>query len=64
MITLLTILVGLGMLATLGTLFAGMLGMARGSSSPRQSNKLMQWRVILQGATLLLFALLLSLLHR
>jgi hypothetical protein len=64
MITLLTILVAVCMLATLGTLFAGMLGMARGSASPQRSNKLMQWRVILQGVTLALFALLLSLVHR
>ncbi len=64
MITFLTVLVALSMLATLGTLFAGMLGMARGSASPQRSNKLMQWRVILQGVTLALFALLLSLVHR
>jgi hypothetical protein len=64
MITLLTILVVVGMLATLGTLFGGMLGMARGDGTPQRSNKLMQWRVILQGITLALFALLLTLLHR
>ncbi len=59
--TVLIILVALGMAATLGTLFAGMLGMARGKGSGGQSNKLMRWRVILQGVTLVLFALLLSL---
>jgi hypothetical protein len=64
MITLLTILVVVAMLATLGTLFAGMLGMVRGDGTPQRSNKLMQWRVILQGITLALFALLLTLLHR
>jgi len=64
MIIFLTILVALSMLATLGTLFAGMLGMVKGDGTPRRSNKLMQWRVILQGVTLALFALLLSLLHR
>ncbi len=58
----LVILVGLGMLATLGVLFAGMVGMARGGGAPRRSNRLMQWRVALQAATLLLFALLLMLL--
>jgi len=64
MVIILTILVVLGMLATLGTLFAGMLGMARGTATPRQSNKFMQYRVIIQGVTLVLFALLLSVLHR
>ena len=64
MITLLTVLVVVCMLATLGTLFAGMLGMARGNATPQRSNKFMQWRVILQGVTLVLFALLLSLVHR
>lgn len=59
MITFLTILVVLGLLATLGTLFAGMIGLTRGEGNPQRSNKLMQWRVILQGVTLGLFALLL-----
>ena len=59
MVTILTILVVLGMLATLGTLFAGMVGVARGGGDPHRSNKLMRWRVILQGVTLALFALLL-----
>lgn len=59
MITFLTVLVVLGMLGTLGTLFAGMIGIARPGSSPTRSNKLMRWRVILQGITLALFALLL-----
>ena len=63
MITFLIILVALGMLGTLGTLFAGMIGMTRGDGNPRRSNKLMQWRVILQGVTLVLFALLLLLLR-
>ena len=60
MITLLTILVGLGMLATLGTLFAGMLGLSQEGAGGR-SNMLMRWRVLVQGATLALFALLLLL---
>ncbi|WP_235925091.1 twin transmembrane helix small protein [Roseomonas harenae] len=63
MITLLTILVGLGMLATLATLFMGMLGMARGSEDLRRSNTLMRWRVTIQGVTLVLFALLLFLMR-
>lgn len=63
MITALTILVGLAMLGTLGVLFAGMLGLVRGGENPGRSNALMRWRVVLQGAALLLFALLLTLLR-
>jgi hypothetical protein len=59
MITLLAILTGIAMLATLGTLFAGMLGLVR-HDDPVRSNQLMRWRVILQGVTLALFALLLA----
>ena len=60
MITVLTILVALAMLGTLGVLFAGILGISQGN--PQRSNRLMRWRIILQGVTLLLFMLLLSLL--
>ena len=60
MVTLLTILVVLGLLATLGTLFAGMLGLAR-EGAGGLSNTLMRWRVLLQGVTIALFALLLLL---
>ncbi len=63
MITILTVLVVLGMIGTLGVLFAGMIGISRPGGSPRRSNKLMQWRVILQGVTLVLFAVLLFLLR-
>ena len=55
-------LIGILMLATLGVLVAGMVGMAR-ETNPRRSNKLMQWRVVLQGATVLLFVILMSLLR-
>lgn len=61
MTTVLTILVAVGMLATLGTLFAGMLGLVRHDEGAGRSNALMRWRVVLQGATLALFALLLML---
>ncbi len=61
--TFLTILVALTMLATLGVLFAGLIGLARGSPDPRRSNRLMQWRVILQGSAILLLLLLMSLLR-
>jgi hypothetical protein len=61
--TFLTLLVGLLMLATLGVLIAGMVGLVRGGGDPYRSNRLMRWRIILQGAALLLFALLMSLLR-
>ena len=61
MIPLLTILVGLAMLGTLGVLLAGVMGISRGN--PARSNRLMRWRIILQGVALLLFMLLLSLLR-
>ena len=64
MITFLAILVGLLMLGTLGTLFAGMLGLVKGDGNPGRSNALMRWRVMLQGAALLAFALLLMMLRR
>jgi hypothetical protein len=47
------------MVAILGVLGAGMVGVARGGS-PARSNKLMQWRVILQGVALLIFVLLMA----
>jgi hypothetical protein len=56
-------LVALFMIATAGVLFAGLIGLARGSTDPRRSNRLMRWRVILQAVALLLFMLMLSLLR-
>jgi hypothetical protein len=58
----LAILIGILMLATLGVLVAGMIGLVR-EGDPKRSNKLMQWRVILQGAAILLFVILMSLLR-
>jgi Hypoxia induced protein conserved region len=58
--TFLTVLLGILMLATLGVLLAGMLGMVR-EGDPRRSNKLMQYRVLLQGAAILLFVILMTL---
>lgn len=58
----LTVLAGLLMLATLGILLAGTIGMARGVD-PRRGNKLMQWRVLLQGCAILLFVIMMSLLR-
>ena len=51
------ILVGLAMAATLVTLFAGILTMAKGGN-PRASNRLMLSRVVLQGLAIALFAIL------
>ena len=59
----LIVLVVLMMLATLGVLFAGLIGLARGGTDPYRSNRLMRWRVLLQAGTLLLFVLLLHLLR-
>ena len=59
----LVVLVVLMMLATLGVLFAGLIGLARGGGDPMRSNRLMRWRVLLQAGTLLLFMLLLHLLR-
>lgn len=56
--TALMVLVGIAMLGVLGVLFAGMVGLVRGDGNPQRSNKLMQYRVILQGVALALFALL------
>ncbi len=57
------IMVAVLMLATVGVLIAGMVGLVRGGGDPRRSNQLMRWRVILQAAALLLFALLMSLMR-
>jgi hypothetical protein len=54
----LAVLLGVTMLGVLGVLGAGMVGVVQGND-PVRSNKLMRWRVILQGIALALFALLL-----
>ena len=60
MTTILMVLVGLCMLATLGVMFAGMIGLARNEAAGgARSNALMRWRVGLQLLTVLLFMLLL-----
>jgi hypothetical protein len=56
---LLIALLALSMLATLGVLFAGMLGLVRGGD-PQRSNALMRWRVMLQAVAIGLFLLLLA----
>ena len=56
------IVVGLMMLATLGVLLAGMIGMVR-ETDPRRSNKLMQYRVIFQAGALALLVIMMLLLR-
>lgn len=63
MITLLTILVIAGMAATLGIMLAGMVGLTGSRADPMRSNRLMRYRVIMQGVTLLLFLLLMAVRH-
>jgi len=53
-----TILMAIAMLLTLGVLFAGILTMGRGGEAGRaRSNRLMRWRVILQGVAIVCFLL-------
>ncbi len=53
-----TSLVIVAMLMTLGVLFAGLFSMVRGGDfNRRYGNKLMRWRVICQAIALALFAL-------
>lgn len=50
----------LGIIATVGVLFLGILGMLKGSGKLAQnSNALMRWRTICQGLCLLMFAIFL-----
>ena len=52
------VLLIIAMLATLGVLFAGLFTMARGGEFNRKyGNKLMRWRVVLQGSAIVLFVL-------
>ena len=61
--TFLTFLVALAMLGTLGVLVAGLVAMARGTDAGT-AQKLMRYRVLLQGAALALFGVLMLLLKR
>ena len=61
MTTFLMVLTGLAMLATVGVMFAGMIGLVRSDEAGgARSNKLMRARVLLQGLTILLFLLLMA----
>ena len=61
MATFLIVLLMVSMLATLGVMFAGMIGLVRNEAAGgARSNALMRWRVILQGVTILLFLLVMA----
>jgi hypothetical protein len=60
---LLPVLVVVAMLATVAVLLLGVVNMAKGGN-PQRSNKLMQLRVWMQGAALLLFVIFMLLFHR
>ena len=53
----LKIILALLMIAVVGVLSAGVFGLATGSP-PERSNKLMRWRIILQGAAIVILALI------
>ncbi len=56
--TVMPILLALALLAVLGVLFAGLFSMARGGEFNRKhGNRLMRWRVALQGLAIVLFAI-------
>jgi hypothetical protein len=61
--SILVFLIPVAMLATLVVLGLGVAQMIRGGN-PRRSNKLMQYRVVLQGVALLLFAMLMMMFKR
>lgn len=55
-------LIVIALLATLGVLFTGLISMARGGEFNRKhGNKLMRWRVLIQGGALILLAIALML---
>jgi NADH:ubiquinone oxidoreductase subunit 6 (subunit J) len=60
MTTFVTILLLLVLAGVLGVLLTGVVTLLKGGN-PRRSNKLMQWRVIMQGLALLLLAILMLL---
>jgi hypothetical protein len=60
MITVLYILLAIGLIGTLLTLFSGLISMGRGGEfNQRYGNKLMRMRVYFQGFTVIVFVLLL-----
>ena len=56
------IILGLSMLAVAGVLFWGVITMARGGEyNAKWSNKIMRYRIVLQGIALLVFVVILTL---
>jgi hypothetical protein len=53
----LKLILALLMIGVVVVLSAGVFGLATGSS-PQRSNKLMRWRIILQGAAIVILALI------
>ncbi len=60
----LTVLLVMAMLGTVGVLFAGLIGMVRGTADPARSNRLMRWRVVMQGVALVIFVVVLTLMRQ
>ncbi len=59
MTTILYILVGIGLVGTLATLFVGVFSMGKGGAfNEKYCNRLMQLRVLFQGFTLVMFIIL------
>ena len=55
----------IAMVAVVAVLFWGLFSMARGGAyNHRNANKLMRWRVALQGVAILLFVLFMMLYHQ
>jgi len=55
----------LAMVAVVAVLFWGLFSMARGGAyNQRNANKLMRWRVALQGLAILLFVVFMMLYHQ
>ena len=55
------IILGLSMLAVAGVLFWGVITMARGGKyNAKWSNKIMRYRIVLQGIALLVFVVILT----
>jgi hypothetical protein len=61
MTTFLTILLVMALIGVLVVLGMGIVGVVRGGGNPQRSNKLMQSRVILQAAALVILAMLMML---
>ncbi len=58
--TILFILLALDMIAVVVVMLVGAVGMANLSRNPRTSNRLMRWRVILQGIAIALAVVLMT----